>query len=210
MSVDNSCRVLVSNISPIIEKEHVQELFTAIGPVVSCTLFGDASGKLAIVVYQDPDHAKASLFLSGTPLGDRPLTVAPAPAASPLPLASSFNALDPLGLSSAASLPVPGLGAQPPLNAAVSKRIEETARTIYVGNLDPMVTEDHLRKVFEPCGDILYVKLSGDPQQLNRYAFIEFVRLESANMALALTGLQVFDRPIKVGRANLSAFSCFS
>jgi RNA recognition motif-containing protein len=286
-----ACSVTVSNISPLIEQQHIEDLFNAIGPVSACTLTRGGESSSARVVFGDPSHAAAALYLNGTPLGDKNLVIAlvdaaaeaaaataaaaaaavatpPATNATPtgtpvLPIIPAFNPmamfnpamlaapLNPFAMQQAmmhqammhqammqqaaaalqqsaaqqqlgsaataakpteddatglnASLPVAAPTTTPyTLSEAARKRNEEVARTVYVGNIAPECTEEHVRQLFEVCGPMLYIKIAGEnsSDKNTRYAFIEFATPEAVNAALTLTNVPMLDRIIKVGRAN--------
>ena len=91
---------------------------------------------------------------------------------------------------------------------AVSKeevaRQDKLARTIYVGNLNPMIQVDHLKEFFSVCGAVNLVKIAGNSTnpQAARYGFVEFETTEPAHAAYNLSGHFLLDRPIKIGPAR--------
>lgn len=88
--------------------------------------------------------------------------------------------------------------------AAVHNRNEEIQRTVYVGNVPPMLTDHHLQQFFAPAGQMEYIKLAGpaDPSSANtRFGFILFATVTGANNAKMMSGATFGDRPIKVGPA---------
>jgi len=204
--------VLVSNISPLLEKHHLTELFGCCGEIKSAELTKNAMGeRICKIEFAMPEHAIAAQFLSGTPLGDRALQVVTLNGDSSGSLASS--AAQPVAeMKDGDPTPVTPLmpnfqlgtnvSLPQPLVVAAQKRAEEVARTVYVGNLNGVINEEHLRQFFKSCGDIIYIKLAGDAAQSARYAFIEFKELPSAQTALTLSGTMLGDRAIKVGKAN--------
>ena len=76
-------------------------------------------------------------------------------------------------------------------------RLDEIARTIYIGNIGPGTREEELIQVFSAVGPVAFVKLAGDPTQMTRFAFLEYVDMASANAALALNGSVVGGRVLK-------------
>lgn len=76
-------------------------------------------------------------------------------------------------------------------------RLDEMARTIYIGNIGPGTREEDLIRVFSTAGPVAYVKMAGDPTQLNRFAFLEYVDVASANNALTLNNYNVDGRILK-------------
>lgn len=130
------------------------------------------------IQFGEEAHAKAAFFLSGTPLGDRPLTVS-------LQAPMSYAAL-PEGS---------------PLVAA-QRRENQIARTIYVGNLNLAIDEDALKQFFSSAGTVTATKLAGESDgKQTRFAFVEFDTPEQAQMALTLQGTVLADKAIKVGKA---------
>ena len=83
-------------------------------------------------------------------------------------------------------------------------RQDKLARTIYVGNLNPMIQVDHLKEFFSVCGAVNLVKIAGNSTnpQAARYGFVEFETTEPAHAAYNLSGHFLLDRPIKIGPAR--------
>jgi RNA-binding protein 39 len=88
----------------------------------------------------------------------------------------------------------PGVTAQP------------TANRLYVGNLHVNITEDDLRTVFAPFGEIQQIQLHSDEGGRSKgYAFVHFQQVDSANSAMAkINGLELAGKPVKVGMVNES------
>ncbi|RKP38505.1 hypothetical protein BJ085DRAFT_5609, partial [Dimargaris cristalligena] len=87
---------------------------------------------------------------------------------------------------------------------------EEGCRSLYVGNLDPRVTEDMLRDIFNTLGKVQSVKLIADRNFANQglnYGFVEFSDHQAAEQALIMNGRSVFDKEIKVNWAFASSVS---
>ncbi|XP_020111623.1 RNA-binding protein 39-like isoform X2 [Ananas comosus] len=75
------------------------------------------------------------------------------------------------------------------------------ARKIYVGNLPVNMTEDQLRQVFEPFGQVELVQLPLDLESghCRGYGFVQFAQVEFAKAAQTLNGkLEIGGRTIKV------------
>ncbi|XP_006661796.3 RNA-binding protein 39-like [Oryza brachyantha] len=82
------------------------------------------------------------------------------------------------------------------------------ARKLYVGNLHANITEDQLRQVFEPFGQVELVQLPVDPLTglCKGFGFIQFARLEDAKAAQSLNGqLDIAGRVIKVSAVTEQA-----
>jgi len=159
--------VLVSNISNLLDKNHLKELFEVCGPIMKMEFSQDTTDRECLIEFAKEEHAQAAQLLSGTPLGDRKLTVTKggrftvslasfaaqtpeailAPVFAPLihtPLVSPLNQTlmgSSFTYTSPSTLPAP-------LLEASKRRADEVARTIYVGNLSNNVTETQLRQFF--------------------------------------------------------------
>ncbi|KAG8095712.1 hypothetical protein GUJ93_ZPchr0013g34063 [Zizania palustris] len=86
-------------------------------------------------------------------------------------------------------------------NASSSAAASGGARKLYVGNLHTNITEDQLRQVFEPFGQVELVQLPLDPLTglCKGFGFVQFARLEDAKAAQSLNGqLDIAGRVIKV------------
>ncbi|CAF3584532.1 unnamed protein product [Rotaria socialis] len=79
------------------------------------------------------------------------------------------------------------------------------SRTLYVGNLDPSVSEDLLMALFSQMGACKNCKIIHEPNS-DLYAFIEFAEHQpAANALLAMNKRLVMGREIKVNWATTSA-----
>ncbi|PVU88889.1 hypothetical protein BB559_005344 [Furculomyces boomerangus] len=77
-------------------------------------------------------------------------------------------------------------------------KADEICRTVYVGNISSMSTDQHLMEFFERAGPVAYVKMSGYINQPTRFAFIEFASIAAAQAALAMSGVVFEGRPLKI------------
>nr|GMC47463.1 polyadenylate-binding protein RBP45 [Ipomoea batatas] len=80
---------------------------------------------------------------------------------------------------------------------------------IFVGGLDPNVTEEHLRQVFSPYGELVHIKIVAG----KRCGFVQFATRASAEQALSsLQGTQLGEQNIRLswGRSpsNKQVNSC--
>jgi len=76
---------------------------------------------------------------------------------------------------------------------------------LYVGSLHVNITEDDLRLVFEPFGDIDFVQIHIDAEtkKSKGFGFVQYKRAEDAKKALSqINGLELAGRQIKVGLVN--------
>nr|CCA19499.1 conserved hypothetical protein [Albugo laibachii Nc14] len=72
--------------------------------------------------------------------------------------------------------------------------------TLYVGNLSYEITEDIIRRVFSPFGDIKAVRLAQHIQtkKFRGFGYVQFYDTESCTKALATNGKIVIGRPMHV------------
>jgi len=79
------------------------------------------------------------------------------------------------------------------------------SKKLYVGNLSYTVTEDALRDVFTPLGEVQSVKIITDAAtgRSKGFGFVEMVNNEDADKAIAtLNGTTVMERAINVSEAR--------
>nr|AFK49420.1 unknown [Medicago truncatula] len=71
-------------------------------------------------------------------------------------------------------------------------------RTVYVSDIDQLVTEEQLASLFLNCGQVVDCRVCGDPNSILRFAFIEFTDEESARAAVSLSGTMLGYYPLRV------------
>ncbi len=90
-----------------------------------------------------------------------------------------------------------------PMMTADGKLIE--SQKVYVGSLDPSVTEEHIFALFSQFGQLEKVSLQMDPatKASRGYAFLSYRDPKEANLAIQTLGNQILaGRPIKTGWAS--------
>ncbi|KAK9839153.1 hypothetical protein WJX74_010616 [Apatococcus lobatus] len=75
-------------------------------------------------------------------------------------------------------------------------------RTIYIGNVASDADEYTLRSIFETCGQVTQIRIAGKKGLNTVYCFVEFADASQAYSALAMNGLPVGDRQIRVSMAK--------
>ncbi|KAJ2326965.1 E3 ubiquitin-protein ligase pub1 [Coemansia sp. RSA 2681] len=93
---------------------------------------------------------------------------------------------------------------------AQQQKLDETnARSLYVGNLDPRVSEQMLAEVFGAVRPVVAVKIIPDKRQAPggiNYGFVEFATHQDADLALqGLNGRRILDCEIRVNWAFTGA-----
>eukprot|EP01064_Diplonema_japonicum_P024609 TRINITY_DN3520_c5_g1_i1.p1 TRINITY_DN3520_c5_g1~~TRINITY_DN3520_c5_g1_i1.p1 ORF type:complete len:405 (+),score=71.27 TRINITY_DN3520_c5_g1_i1:39-1217(+) len=104
------------------------------------------------------------------------------------------------------------LGSPVSIHPAVNPLLTETTksdtdpikRTVHVAGISLSVTEDMLKKHFEQCGVVTYVKVVGDDDKPSKFAFLEFSSEDGARQAVSLLGSVLADRALTV-RPSTSA-----
>jgi cold-inducible RNA-binding protein len=79
------------------------------------------------------------------------------------------------------------------------------AKKLYVGNLSYNITEDGIRDVFAPLGEVLSVKIITDAAtgRSKGFGFVEMANDEEADKAItSLNGSTVMDRALNVSEAR--------
>lgn len=209
-----SASVTVTNVSPVVEKHHLQDLFECCGEIESIEL--SEAGE-CVIAFASEDMAKAATVLSGTSLGGSNLQVkVNARAIVPPPLPSSYRQTAPrtvassnipqsshVSLANIAAVLRSASGMEPVNHRDSESQANQTSRTIYVGNISLSQSEPHVQRFFQQCGEIVCLKMGGETVgRDNRFAFVEFKERRSAEHAKQLSGYLMGDRPIVVGAAN--------
>lgn len=169
------CTVYVSDIDHNVTEQQLAALFSAYGPVADCRICGDPHSHLrfAFVEFAHEYSARASLCLTGTIIGVSQLKVLPSKTAI-LPVNPNF------------------------LPQSADERAM-CARTVYCTNIDKKVSQADVKTFFEArCGEVSRLRLLGDQVHSTRIAFVEFVRADSAIMALDRCGEMLGSQRIRV------------
>ncbi|XP_070622077.1 RNA-binding protein 7 [Erythrolamprus reginae] len=76
----------------------------------------------------------------------------------------------------------------------------EADRTLFVGNLDPRVTEELVFELFHQAGPVIKVKIPKDRDgKAKQFAFVNFKHEESVPYGMSLlNGIKLFGRPLKI------------
>jgi RNA recognition motif-containing protein len=80
-------------------------------------------------------------------------------------------------------------------------------KSIYVGNLPFTATEDEVRALFSPFGDVPSVKIVSDREtgRPRGFAFVEMADADADNAIKALEGHQMGGRALKINEARPKA-----
>ncbi|XP_038985114.1 polyadenylate-binding protein-interacting protein 9-like isoform X2 [Phoenix dactylifera] len=79
-----------------------------------------------------------------------------------------------------------------------SVREDSIRRTVYVSDIDQLVTEETLAEIFATCGQVVDCRVCGGPHSVLRFAFIEFADEDGARAALNLCGTVLGYYPLRV------------
>ncbi|CAF1363759.1 unnamed protein product [Adineta ricciae] len=189
------CMQLAARIRP----RDLEEFFSRVGKIRDVRMITDPrtrrSKGVAYVEFRDLACVQAGLALSGEKLLGIPIIVKPSNAeknrlaAQAAAAAQAQNAIMTNGIGPQSGSVIPTHG---PMK-------------LYVGSLHFNITEDMLRGIFEPFGQIDNITLMRDPDA-NRsrgYGFIQFAHAEDAKRAMEnLNGFELAGRPMKVGHVT--------
>jgi hypothetical protein len=78
---------------------------------------------------------------------------------------------------------------------SLPQHFEELGRTLHVGNLSPVVSVEQLKQLFAFVGTVVECRLAGDSKQ---FAFVEFATAAEAQQAMALNGMLIADKPLRI------------
>lgn len=79
------------------------------------------------------------------------------------------------------------------------------SKKLYVGNLSYQMTEENLREIFTPIGEVISAKIITDAAtgRSKGFGFVEMASDEDADKAIAdLNGSTVMERPINISEAR--------
>jgi len=82
---------------------------------------------------------------------------------------------------------------------------DEGSRTIYVGNIDQLITEEFVRALFGQVGRVVQAKIFYDWGSFSVFAFLEFSEHREAVRAIAFNGRILFNRDMKVRLMSIPA-----
>ncbi|XP_019433504.1 PREDICTED: polyadenylate-binding protein-interacting protein 12-like [Lupinus angustifolius] len=80
----------------------------------------------------------------------------------------------------------------------MDRKEEMVRRTVYVSDIDQLLTEEQLAALFLNCGQVVDCRVCGDPNSILRFAFVEFTDEEGARAALNLSGTMLGYYPLRV------------
>eukprot|EP01096_Ripella_sp_DP13-Kostka_P005687 TRINITY_DN1973_c0_g1_i1.p1 TRINITY_DN1973_c0_g1~~TRINITY_DN1973_c0_g1_i1.p1 ORF type:complete len:173 (+),score=82.43 TRINITY_DN1973_c0_g1_i1:30-521(+) len=85
------------------------------------------------------------------------------------------------------------------MQASAPNPVDADRRSIYVGNVDYVTTEEELKYHFQNCGIVNRVTIPGVRKGTPKgFAYVEFAQASSVDTALLLNGSYLHNREIKV------------
>jgi arginine/serine-rich splicing factor 12 len=197
--------VYVGNIAKPVTEAVLKQFFSHCGEVVQLKILQQPLTEMryAYVEFKEPASVKTALMLNNIQLIDKPLAIQEATKA----VIQSFEApriinpiltLDPNLAQAVYKNPNMGVTT----SHGTTQKLEEVARTVYVGNVNPTTTPEELMNFFGVCGQITFLRMAGDDVHTNRFAFIEFATLEAAAKALTMNGVLFKDRCLRVNHSK--------
>uniref|UniRef100_A0AC34F4V7 RRM domain-containing protein n=1 Tax=Panagrolaimus sp. ES5 TaxID=591445 RepID=A0AC34F4V7_9BILA len=99
-----------------------------------------------------------------------------------------------------------GLLPYPPLGAELDPEIvEQTRRTLYVGNLKKDVDPDDVVKFFNTIGEVMYLRMANINEHHScAYAYVEFTNQTSVPQALQNDGVEFQGQPIRIQHSRVA------
>lgn len=206
--------VFVASLAFAATENDIRQHFAACGNIVGVKLPISASGKSKGSAYVDFDSeqaAAAACKLNGTSLVGREIRVdisARAKARAGLPQepvarGASAGAARGGASGSGRSRNGAGGGARQPRAARGATEKPAGCTTVYVGDLSYQADESMLRQAFGACGTIVNVRIAvhRDSGRSKGFAHIEFQSTEATDAAVALTGVAINERAVRVDYA---------
>ncbi|KAF2466363.1 splicing factor, CC1-like protein [Lindgomyces ingoldianus] len=173
--------IFVQQISARAEVRHLRQFFERVGAVVEAQIVTDRvtgrSKGVGYVEFKEEESVKAAIELTGQTLKG-------------VPIIAQLTEAEKNRASRASAE-----GAGTAGNGAPFHRL-------YVGNIHFSVTEEDLRTIFQPFGELEQVTLQTDEQTTRSkgYGFVQFRDPEAAKAALEqMNGFELAGRPIRVG-----------
>eukprot|EP00668_Euglena_longa_P031922 GGOE01041194.1.p1 GENE.GGOE01041194.1~~GGOE01041194.1.p1 ORF type:complete len:534 (-),score=117.13 GGOE01041194.1:312-1751(-) len=180
--------VYVSNLPTSIPEVQIVEFIGLSGKVINYKFCGEETQetRYAFFEFENLVGAAACKAITGTQLGGYTIKCADSKGIIHTPPEQAVA----LALQTAQS--APATASQNPLAEVIS-------RTIYIGNIDPAVSEAEMRTWFEErCGPAVKTNMLEGTSGGYRYGFVEFVDRQSAVNALQYNGHQLGAGIIKV------------
>ncbi|XP_022877528.1 polyadenylate-binding protein RBP45-like isoform X1 [Olea europaea var. sylvestris] len=173
--------IFVGDLSGDVTDYLLQETFSSVyssvkgAKVVTDRNTGRSKGYGFVKFGDEGEQQRAMTEMNGVPCSTRPMRIGPAANKTPMvtttPKASFQNTQGNQGDS------------------------DPNNTTIFVGGLDPNVTDDHLKQVFSPYGELVHVKIPIG----KRCGFVQFSNRPSAEQALSsLNGTQLGGQSIRL------------
>jgi arginine/serine-rich splicing factor 12 len=99
-----------------------------------------------------------------------------------------------------------GLLPYPPLGAELdSEIVEQTRRTLYVGNLKKDVDPEDVVKFFNTIGEVMYLRMANINEHHScAYAYVEFTNQTSIPQALQNDGVEFQGQPIRIQHSRVA------
>ncbi len=182
--IRDQCTVLVSSLPVKATSRDIATYFSQCGTIRDVRLIKDRNQRVtkgfAYVEFETPEQASAALRLTGALFQNRSLVVQPTQ--NEKNRANEAKEAMKTGGAAVANAPT----------------------KVYVGSLHFNVTEEAVRSIFQPFGNLMEVQLHRDASGLSRgFGFVTFGSASEARRAIAeLNGLEVLGRPIKVGESK--------
>lgn len=199
--------VQITNVSPGTTIQQIATLFGFLGTVTDIRMYpSDESQQVAVklcyIKYETSEQCCIAQHLTNTVFIDKALIVVPIKredipeeyeCAQLLKSINSFAGMPiniplPPNFDEEKNNGIPKLPSPPIITSSVdAMEIDEIRRTIFVRNIEQLITSEQLMAFFSGAGEIKYLRLVNKDGQ--KYAFVEFSAVESVSTAMQYNGV---------------------
>ncbi|CAI9106433.1 OLC1v1005586C1 [Oldenlandia corymbosa var. corymbosa] len=185
--------IFVGDLAPDVNDYHLQETFRAHYPsvrgakVVTDPSTGRSKGYGFVKFADETERNRAMTEMNGAYCSTRPMRISAA-----TPKKTTSNVLQQQYAVAKALYPAAPIYTPPVQTIPVNNDVNNT--TVFVGNLDPNVTEDELKQIFLQFGEIVYVKIPASRE----CGFVQFAARTSAEEAIRRVGFVIGQQVVQL------------
>ncbi|UXI17867.1 enoyl-CoA hydratase [Sarcoptes scabiei] len=222
--------IQVTNLSPIVTNEQIRTLFTHLGTIREFVVYpsndpSQQTARVCYIRYIDPMCASVAQHLTNTVFIDRAILVKPfidgkipdellalklaneghSQNSSNSGVCSQIETVN--GIQAITTidprLNALGLPQYPPLSPSLDPtKIEEIRRTVTVSNVNKQTRPEDLVELFNQFGEVKYLRMTSDENDVIKAAMIEFTDQSSVANALQNTGITFQGSQITISHAT--------
>lgn len=193
----NSKTILIMQLNPRVTSRDLEDFFSDIGRVREVRLIMDSKTRrhkgIAYIEFEESSAAAKAYDLNGKRFFGAPIVIQSAQTERNSRLSSDWHSSTSHSLNHTSS------------HTSSRSHLPPNCYRVYVGSLNVNLTEEMLRSVFEPFGEILRLELMRDRvTNVSRgYAFITYANIEDGEDAVrSLDGLELGGKAIRVSKST--------